>query len=600
MTTEAVAGMPPGLTVIGAADLADSAYAEARHFKSLKQWAAAEAAYRQAVQLRPDFLNGWINLGIVQRRQGRHEDAEQSQRRALALSPDNFMVTLNLGNALFDQQRFAEAAEFFRRTVELQDDCAEAHNNLGFALLRLWQFNAASHFQKALNLKPDYYDAAEGIGLCFFHVGRYEDAITAFQWARGLRADSVTAGLFLARSFLAARRFDEATLEFEAFARRFPGSPAAKSGLATILARKGKYTKPVALYEEALALDPADLWTRFQYAMLLLRSGDFRMGWPNYDEPRPYLNEGFVMSLIRSISQPKWLGESLAGKSILVLAEQGVGDEVMFSSVIPDLLAEGAHCIVECDRRLETLFRRSFEGATVVGVNRQGNLKWQHEILDRMDELPAFDFWTPTGSTPRYRRFSAEKFPAHQGYLKPDTDRIAAWQEKFAALGTGLKVGISWHGGTPITNASLRSLELQRLLPILGTPGVQFVNLQYGKWADEVAAFEVESGIRIHSDWPELTDDFDGCAAAVSALDLVISVCNSLVHLTGAVGRPCWVMAPHVAEWRYGREGTSMIWYPSVRMFRQQRSDDWQPVIAHVGRELRRLTGKLTVRNETC
>jgi tetratricopeptide (TPR) repeat protein len=562
-------------------------YSQARQLKARGDWPAAEAAYRQVLQEQPELLNAWINLGFVQRKQGRPSDAEASQRRAAQLDPGNFMAALNLGSALFDQERYAEAAEWFQRTVELNPECAEGHNNLGHACLRQWGVSSIPHFIRALELKPDYFESADGIGLAMFHIGRYDEAIGALQAALKIRPQSHAVRLCLARTYLAARRFNEATRDFEQLARDYPNMPAARSGMAAMLARQGKYTKPLAMFEAALREDPEDVWAHFQYAMLLLRAGDYSAGWRHYDDARPRLNEGFALSLNRGFREPRWQGESLAGKTLLIIAEQGIGDEVMFASVIGEIAAEAAHIILECDSRLTGLFQRSFPEATIVGVNRKKNRQWYLELPQRLGTLPAFDLWVPTGSLPRYRRNEAVKFPAHTGYLKPDPARVDHWRGQLAGFGDGLKVGVSWRGGTAVTNGAARSLDLSELRPILGQPGVQLFNLQYGERTADIARFEAESGIRIHDPWPEVIDDFDDCAALVSALDLVISVCTSLVHLSGAIGHPVWVMAPYVAEWRYGREGSSIVWYPSARMFRQNRDGDWHSVISGVTRELR-------------
>ena len=179
-----------------------------------------------------------------------------------------------------------------------------------------------------------------------------------------------------------------------------------------------------------------------------------------------------------------------------------------------------------------------------------------------------------------------EDFPRHGGYLRAAPDRTAAWKARLAALGPGLKVGLSWQGGTQLSRSALRSLTLDRLLPVLRVDGVHFVDLQYTDTARERAALERERGISVVH-WPEAITDYDETAALVAALDLVVSVCTAVVHLTGALGRPAWVMTPFSPEWRYGRAGGSMAWYPSVRLIRQTGYGVWEPVIATVAEQLK-------------
>jgi len=266
---------------------------------------------------------------------------------------------------------------------------------------------------------------------------------------------------------------------------------------------------------------------------------------------------------------------------LLVCCEQGLGDEIMFSSVLPEILQEAGHCIIECDERLAPLFSRSFPAATVFSVDRQVN-EWNRVIERSGDRVPAFDYWTLAGTLPMHRRGSAEKFPKHQGYLGADSARVGHWREKLSELGKGLKVGISWRGGTVLSRADLRSLTLDQLRPLLAVNGVHFVNLQYGDTRGEIEGFPVHH-------YPEALDDYDETASLVGALDLVVSVCTAVVHLGGALGRPVWVMAPSVAEWRYGHQDPSMIWYPSVRVFRQASAGKWDTVITQVIRSLQKM-----------
>jgi hypothetical protein len=184
-----------------------------------------------------------------------------------------------------------------------------------------------------------------------------------------------------------------------------------------------------------------------------------------------------------------------------------------------------------------------------------------------------------------YRRNGSDRFPAHSGYLRASDERTAAWRQRLDDLGSGPTIGISWRGGTKLTRVVKRSLELEQLRSILTLDGAKFVSLQYGDIEAEIAAFTAQSGIPIQH-WPEAIEDYDETAALVCALDLTITVCTSVGHLAGSLGRPAWVMAPHVAEWRYGHEGSRMIWYPSLRMFRQRKPDAWRPVLSELKRAL--------------
>jgi tetratricopeptide (TPR) repeat protein len=565
---------------------ADARYRAGRAAKDAGDLAAAERCYQAALALRPEFPDAWISLGILQRQAGRIADAAESQRRALALSPDHPLALLNLGNALFDLEEFAQAGELFRRVLQLNPRSAEAHNNLARVLWRDLDMQASVHWYQALQLRPDYFDAAYALGNCLFRAALYDDAARAYEAASRLQPENASVHLSVAGALLGARRYAAARERYEQLQRIAPTLPRAKAGLAASLAGVGQYSKPLALYREALAAAPDDPWIHGHFSQLLLRSGCYEEAWSLYgyrwrvEETREGLERGYPQS--------KWVGEPLAGRRLLVISEQGMGDEIMFASTFAEVIAEAAYCLIECDERLEKLFLRSFPEATFVGLPKGQDRRWYRQLSQRLPDLPSFDLWTAAGDLVAHRRRSHDAFPRHGGYLQADPARVAYWRDRLRAAGPGCKVGLSWRGGTPITNKTGRSMSLDLLAPLLREPGVQFVCLQYGECAKEIEAFEATHGVRILH-FPEALADYDETAALVVALDLVISVCTAVVHLGGALGRPVWVMAPQVAEWRYGHQGPEMIWYPSVTVHRQVRDGDWAPVISRVRKSLRRM-----------
>ena len=188
----------------------------------------------------------------------------------------------------------------------------------------------------------------------------------------------------------------------------------------------------------------------------------------------------------------------------------------------------------------------------------------------------------------RYRRSLAD-FPRHSGYLKADPVRTHEWRGRLHALGPGLKIGLSWRGGTPVSRVALRSIPLEAWTRLFALAGVRFVSLQYTEGAAAETAALARAGGPVVTHWQDAIDDYDETAALVSALDLTISVCTSVVHLAGALGRPVWVLAPQAAEWRYGTRGETLPWYPSARVFRQHESGDWEAVMRRVASELHAL-----------
>jgi tetratricopeptide (TPR) repeat protein len=563
---------------------AEQHYALGRAHKARDDLMAAEQAYRQALALEPEYLDAWVSLGILLRAAGQLAEAEKCQREALQLDSRSFLALLNLGSVLSSQSRFSEAAGYFRQALAVNPRSSKAHCNLGIALAQLNDPEAGGHFREALRLDPENFEAARHIGKLSLDSGKFEQAIDTLAHACKLQPDSAETRFLLATAHFRFGALETARVQFEQLMSDYPAWAEPPAGLACVLSEQGQYSKPRALFEKALELDPDDVLVRVYYSLLLLRQGEFARGWDFYESRSAALPR--ARGIERGFAAPRWQGEPLAGKTLLVTREQGFGDELLFASILPEIANDAAHAIVECNERLEKLFRRSFPNATVFGAD--GKEVGDDRLLERsVDRLPAFDYWIPVGSLPRYRRRRAEDFPRHDGYLKADPARVAYWKERLDALGSGPKVGLSWRGGTVLTRSSARSLTLEELAPILTTPAVHFVSLQYGDCQAELNSFRGTHGIEIHH-WPEAIDDYDETAALVSALDKVVSVCTAVVNLTGALNRPIWVMAPLVPDARYGWQGPSSIWYPSMRVFRQPRLNAWAPVIADVRRSLRR------------
>ena len=281
-----------------------------------------------------------------------------------------------------------------------------------------------------------------------------------------------------------------------------------------------------------------------------------------------------------------WTGDSLQGKKILVYGEQGVGDEVMFASCIPDLIAETPDKILlECDPRLEPLFARSFPDVHVCGKERELDFSWIHE-------QGPFDYSLPIGSLPKFFRNRVEDFPERDSFLVPGAELVETWNQRLASLGKGLKIGISWRGGQTERVIRNSSIPLPYWVPLLSMDAF-FINLQYGDTAEDVDRMHTEHDIQIH-DWEDNDplQDLDNQAALISALDLVITIDNSTLHMAGAVGTPTWGLLEYVPDWRWPQVfGDSPPLYRSVRLFRQKQLAEWGPVLTDAEQSLKDFIG---------
>ena len=534
---------------------------------------------------------------------------------ALEREPNSAQANHLCGRALMELDRYVEADPYLSAAIEADPGLAEAHSGLALVMLKAGDYNAAErHCRQAVLIHPkapqyrlhlaeilestgrdrealdellvaqeyapEQADVLQQLIIKLDHLGMYAEALHVAERSRVELGETFETCFFLAYS-----RYSTGDLQGAVDAGRRAISfrtdaPGIYVTLGSALLSLGKIEEAAASYKRALKVLPDYPDAMFHLGMLNLMCGRYRDGWVGFE----YRFK--IRRAIRRRCEPRWNGTSLRGRTIHVMREQGIGDDIMYSSCFPQLIRDAKHCYIECEPRLERLLTRSFPEATFIPIV-------DNAIKDAVLRRDDFDVRIFSASVPGYLRNSVRDFPQHQGYLKADTERTRYWREKLAGLGNGLKVGISWRGGTVYTNRQRRTLSLDTLRPLLAQAGVRWINLQYGERAAELAMFKSAHGIEI-TDWPEAIDgDYDETAALVNGLDLVISVCTSVIHLGGALGRPVWVIVPHAPEWRYGVKGETMPWYPTVRLFRQTEAGSWDGVIGGVGEALsRRLQAK--------
>jgi tetratricopeptide (TPR) repeat protein len=540
---------------------------------------------------------------------GNFDETIRMCRSILVEEPQSAQANHLCGRALIELGRHVEAESFLKLAVHLAPDLAEAHADLSAVLLQAADYaDAEVSCRRAVSIEPTEVRYRLRLVEILESAGRERDALAELAMAQECAPDQldlllkVCAGLDRKNRHLEMRRLAErAVMEsgetFETLSclavacHGMDDMPAAINAcrkalllrpeqaeihvtLGSALFDSGNVDDAVAALRRALKLNRESVAAHYNLGLINLMRGKYREGWEQFDYR-------FRLPKNRSwrACEPRWNGSTLRGRTLLVMREQGLGDEIMYASCYGDVITSAKKCIFECDPRLEPLLSRSFPDATFLPLQ---------DLMTRVASEPGVpvDVRSYAGSLPRFLRGSLRDFPRHQGYLKADPQRIQDWRDRLNALGEGLKVGISWRGGTLVTKRGRRSFALNDLLPLLTVPGVQWVNLQYGERSDDIARLQSERGIKIN-DWPEAIDGgYDETAALVSALDLVISVCTSVIHLTGALGKPAWVLAPRVPEWRYGLAGKTMPWYPSVQLFRQPGPDAWEPVIHEVREQL--------------
>jgi tetratricopeptide (TPR) repeat protein len=506
---------------------------------------------------------------------GRLEDARIALSRSLARQ-ESPAARADLGNVLQLLGEPAEAEREYRRSLAADRSQAGVWHNLALALARKDAIaEAAGCLDEALSLEPAFAEAIRAYGSFAPRMPDLWDRL-ASHCDRALRAAPGHPVALEATGFMRLKCDLDASGAVEAFegAIRAGGDGADLYGnMGIALQDLGRIPESLAAYDRALAREPHNPVHRWHRSLALLLAGRFEEGWPDYE--LRFISEDAPK---RRLTLPRWDGQTLPEGAILITAEQGLGDEIMFASCIPDLLALGARCVIECHPKLECLFRRSFPEASV----RRGT---PLEVPGWLAEFPELRSYAPAGSLPLRFRRSPTEFPAHHGYLKADPAKVSVWRSRLEALGPGPKLGLSWRGGTAKTRSKLRSPGAAHLVDLLREPGAEWVSLQYDATEDEARALSAAAGTKVHH-WPEAIADYDETAALLCALDLTVSVCTALIHLGGALGRPVWVMAPLSPEWRYGLYWDVMPWYPSVRILRQKSPYGWPELMGRVKNEL--------------
>ena len=566
---------------------------------------------RAGLARRADF-DGEVGLGATLMALGRPAEAERAFRAALALRPDDADASFGLGNALYESRRFAEATEVYQRLLTHRPDFADAWSNCGNALQAQGRFEASvRYYHEAIARVPDHLQAYSNLCGALFHAGRSEEAVAAGAAAIAKAPNWPIAYSNLAAPLRALGRFDDAiNVCFKALQLK-PDYAEAYVNLGAALFETGQFdnaitassialqchpddvpalcNRGVSLYglgriEEAISdlrraseLEPANPEPAFNLALALLMTGtEMREGFALYERR---LERAEAPK--RVLPKPRWRGEDIAGRTILLHAEQGLGDTLQFVRYAALVAARGARVILEVQPPLKRLC-----------AGLPGILPGDIEVIAGGEALPAFDVHCPLLSLPFVFGTDLATIPATIPYFAPDPALISHWATRLPA-GPAPRVGLVWSGDPRpdqpkwFQTDRRRSLPLAALAPLGAVPGVTFVSLQKGPPAGQLA----DPPFAIVNPMPEVVD-FADTAALIAGLDLVISVDTSVAHLAGALGKPVWLLSRFDGCWRWLRERRDSPWYPTLRLYRQPHQGDWAPVISALTADLATFAGQ--------
>jgi tetratricopeptide (TPR) repeat protein len=535
-------------------------------FQSLGQYDEACIQYGRAIRSKPDCVEAYNNLANALLAQGRREAAIACYREALRLAPDQPQVETNLATALTAVRQYAEAERWARQALQRQPRNAAALSALSSALANQQRYEEAEEAcRQALETAPHAANIHSNLGAVLLRQGRLEKAEACCRKALEIQSDWTEATNNLGGVLHAQGLIEEAAAEFEKLARVRPGYAEAWTNLGSARDAQGRPNEAIACYSQALLLAPDHAKARLYRALDLLLLGKYVVGFAEMEARWRAFEDGW-----RAQAKPAWDGSPLEGKTILLFAEQGLGDTIQFARYAPLVAARGGRVIMECAASLAGLM------ASVDGVS---------EVVTAESELPAFDVEAALMSLPMIFGTTPRTIPSHTPYLRAEPERAEFWRQ---ALGParGLRVGLAWAGNPRHVNDLYRSIDLKRMAELRHVPGVEWHSLQIG----EKARAQVEkSGGWLSSPLPD-TGDCGNLAALMCSLDLIVSMDSMPAHLAGALGRPVWTLLPWAGDWRWQRERDDSPWYPSMRLFRQPQRGDWETVIQRVAEELRKVS----------
>ena len=595
--------------------------------------------HKKAVEFSPHDHDAWLSYGISLSRLGLYDDALDVYKKSLSIKSDNHVALLNIGVALKELKRYDEALTYADKSIAVNPNLPEAWSNKGVIHRELKQFDAAfACYDRAISLKPNFAEGYANRGVALQELKRFEEAIASYDHAIRIKPDYAHAWYGRANALQELKRYDEALLNYDHFLNINPDHVAGHSNRGNALVKLKRFDEACASYDRAIVLAPdyseaysnrglalqklkhpgkalanydhaisinpdyaeahfnrgtalqelnrldealanydlaickkADyaeaLWNK---SIALLLSGDLLKGWGLYE----WRWKTAQATVQRRQFAADWNGEVIPG-SLLVLAEQGVGDEIFYAGMLNDLRSFAASVTVMVEPRLLALYQRSFAEIEIIAKTIS--------VAPR-----AFDAQVYMGSLGQYLRPDMDSLKKVTcGYLRACEVRAVALRSSLRRGGK-LLCGLSWSSQN-LDVGDEKSVSLKQLAPLLAIEEFDYVDLQYGDTTAEREAVRIITGRTLKSvESVNNFNDIDGLAALISACDVVVTVSNTTAHLAAALGKPVFVLLPYASGlfwyWHAGRSDSP--WYPSARLYRQERSGDWVAVLDHVRADL--------------
>jgi tetratricopeptide (TPR) repeat protein len=535
---------------------------------ALKRDEEATAVWERVIALASDHIEALYNCGRMRAKQERLEEALQLYDRVLALKPDHLDALIGQAAAFSALGEFRSAIASYSKGLEIDPHNVGMLNDRGTAFKELEQFNEAlADYDRALAIDPENLTTLNNRGNVLLFLQRTSEALESYDRALANKPDHAQS---CSNRGVALGRLGDYDQAFTCFNRALaidPNLSQAWVNRGAALIALNRLPEAIAAFEAALGIEPDGVGASWNRSLAQLALGDMRQGWVGYEYR--WRRPEFIKHK-RVFPVPLWLGASaLHGRTILLHAEQGLGDTIQFVRYVPLIARRGAEVILEVQPCLKPLLT-SIEGATaVIACGRP---------------LPTFDVYCPLLSLPLALKTEQATIPAEIPYIHPRADRVERWRERLQATQSP-RIGVAWAGSSGHSNNHNRSISLEQLFTIFGGPGLSFVSLQKEVSDTERSALDSAGVIDLGAE----LGDFADTAAVISLLDLVISVDTSVAHLAGAMGQAVWTLLPFAADFRWLLDREDSPWYPTMRLFRQPQIRDWDTVLRRVRSELDRL-----------
>ena len=533
-------------------------------YTKLKKLADAVRYADKAIAINPKFAEAHANRGNALQALKRYGEAVDSYKKAISLKPKDANVKFNLGETLIALTQYKEAAIYLQEVLLLNPKDMAAQQACGNALFELTRYEEALNCYNAIiKMQHSNIDALIGRGLTYIEVKEFESARADFFRAVQLNPKHTNAHLNLGMALRSLGRYEEAFTVNEIAIEQEKTYVQAYNNQALLLVDMKRFDEALDYYHKAIEIAPQHQETYWNKSLLHLLLGDYSQGWALYESRW----KSVFKDAYPHFSQPMWLGnESLSGKTILIYAEQGLGDDIQFCRYVAEVEKLGAKVILDVHKPVVPLM---------------ASLKGDFTIIESKSDLPDFDYHCSMMSLPYAFKTQLETIPANTPYIYANENKVKDWQKKLGKK-TQPRVGLVWSGSIRHKNDYHRSLALELLMPLFSLP-VEFHVLQAEIRPEDMSTLTEFDRLKTHQ---ASLNDFSDTAALVENMDLVITVDTSVAHLAGAMGKDCWVLLPHSPDFRWLLDRSDSPWYPSITLFRQTECNQWQDIIETISRHL--------------